>query len=293
MSIAIMPYNHAGEIGDIWKHLPICDILAIEKPRRYVETNSAFPFYILPRKPQLDYGIHQLMNHIEEAPVLAESVFYRTLQNLNEKPLKRYLGSPGLSMTILKDIAYQYIYCDLEPEPLAEIHEFAKALGIGNYVKTFQGDSIDYGSRLVPELTEDDFVFLDPYGPFDQNKEGCSFFDLFIALARASIPCAIWYGYDTLHSKAQIASFAKQQFTGVEAEKHRLKGVNVFLKELQAEEVLFNPGVPGCGVIIANLSVQSAEKISVFSKELVKIYKNVRYEGFDGELKADVIDFQT
>lgn len=27
-----MPYKHAGEIGDIWKHLPICDILNIEKP---------------------------------------------------------------------------------------------------------------------------------------------------------------------------------------------------------------------------------------------------------------------
>ena len=49
-----MPYNHAGEIGDIWKHLPICDILTIEKPRRYIETNSAFPFYILPQKSQLD-----------------------------------------------------------------------------------------------------------------------------------------------------------------------------------------------------------------------------------------------
>jgi len=22
-----MPYNHAGEIGDVWKHLPLCDIL--------------------------------------------------------------------------------------------------------------------------------------------------------------------------------------------------------------------------------------------------------------------------
>jgi hypothetical protein len=114
-----MPYNHAGEIGDIWKHLPICEILAIEKPRRYIETNPAFPSYILPQKSQLDYGIHHLMNCIAEAPVLAESVYCKTLLSLGEKPLKRYLGSPGLSMTFLKDIAYQFIYCDLEPEPLA------------------------------------------------------------------------------------------------------------------------------------------------------------------------------
>jgi 23S rRNA (adenine2030-N6)-methyltransferase len=288
-----MPYNHAGEIGDIWKHLPICDILAFEKPRRYVETNSAFAFYVLPSKPQLDFGIHQLMNHIEESPVLTESVFYKTLQSLGEKPLERYLGSPGLAMTILKDIDCQFIFCDLEPEPLAEIHRFAETLSIGNDVKTYQGDSIDFGFRLVPELTEDDFVFLDPYAPFDQNNAGNSFFDLFIAMVRANIPCALWYGYDSLYSKAKIASFANRQFTRAEAEKHRLKGVNVFLKELRADEALFNPGVPGCGVFIANLSVPSIEKLTVFSEELVKIYKNAKYEGFDGELKTDVIGFLT
>ena len=26
-----MPYTHAGEIGDVWKHLPLCEILKIEK----------------------------------------------------------------------------------------------------------------------------------------------------------------------------------------------------------------------------------------------------------------------
>ncbi|OQB53993.1 MAG: hypothetical protein BWX97_00288 [Firmicutes bacterium ADurb.Bin146] len=37
-----MPYNHAGEIGDVWKHLPPCDILTIESPIRYHESNSAY-----------------------------------------------------------------------------------------------------------------------------------------------------------------------------------------------------------------------------------------------------------
>jgi hypothetical protein len=90
---------------------------------------------------------------------------------------------------------------------------------------------------------KDDFVFWDPYAPFDSNGASISFFDLFVAIARATIPCALWYGYNTLHSRAQIASFARRRFTEVEAQKYRLHGVNVFIKELRNNEVLFNPGI--------------------------------------------------
>lgn len=37
-----MPYSHYGEIGDVWKHLPLCFFLTEEKPTVYVESNSAF-----------------------------------------------------------------------------------------------------------------------------------------------------------------------------------------------------------------------------------------------------------
>jgi 23S rRNA (adenine2030-N6)-methyltransferase len=180
-----MPYYHAGEIGDIWKHLPLCDILDIEKPGRYIETNSAFPSYVLPQKSQLDYGIHHWMDTIHREPSLTQSIYYKTLQRFHEQPLTRYWGSPGLAMTILKDSAQEYIFCDLEPEPLTEIHSFAKVLGIEDRVKTVQGDSIDFGFRLLPELTKADFIFLDPYQPFDHNQAGRSFFDLFMALVKA------------------------------------------------------------------------------------------------------------
>lgn len=286
-----MPYRHAGEIGDIWKHLPLCDILAIEQPLRYIETNSAFPYYILPEKPQLDYGVHFLMKKAEMKPSLIDSAYYKALQSFQENPLTHYIGSPGLAMTILKDIAHQYIFCDLELEPLAQIHSFSDGLGIGGNVVTVHGDSIDFGFRLMSELTKDDLMFLDPYQPFDHNAAGSSFFDLFIALAKGGYRCVLWYGYDTLPGKAQIASSLNHAMTRIECEKHRLKGVNVFLKSLQTDKVSINPGVPGCGILIANLSESSAERLSIFSEELVAIYKNVRYAGADGELMTDSIDF--
>ena len=211
--------------------------------------------------------------------------------SFNEKEIKRYLGSPGLAMTILKDIVNQYIFCDIEEEPLDEINRFADNLGIGNKVKTIHGDSIDFGFRFIPELNYDDFVFLDPYWPFDENETGYSFFDLFIVLAKTNIRCVLWYGYDTLNSKEKIVSFAKEKLDRIKLEKHSIKGVNMFLRVLQEDKVVFNPGVPGCGVLVANLSEQSVEKLLVFSEELQKFYKKVKYEGFDGELSREVIDF--
>jgi hypothetical protein len=34
-------YEHYGRIGDMWKHLPLVSVLSIERPARYVETNSS------------------------------------------------------------------------------------------------------------------------------------------------------------------------------------------------------------------------------------------------------------
>jgi 23S rRNA (adenine2030-N6)-methyltransferase len=286
-----MPYNHSGEIGDIWKHLPLCDILAIEKPRRYIETNSAFPSYILPNKSRLDYGVHRFMENAETRPPLAESIYYRILQSFQENPLTHYLGSPGLAMTILRDMAHRYIFCDLESDPLGQIRSFSDALGIGANVETIHGDSIDFGLQIIPDLTEDDFIFLDPYKPWDHNGAGYSYCDLFIALAKANRRCVLWYGYDTLVGKAQIASFPKQALTQIECQRHRLKSVDVSLKLLEADKVPFNPGVPGCGILIANLSELSAERLSLYGDELVAIYKDAKYEGFDGELVTDSIIF--
>jgi 23S rRNA (adenine2030-N6)-methyltransferase len=194
-------------------------------------------------------------------------------------------------MTILKDIAHRYIFCDLESEPLAQIHSFSDELGIGDNVATVHGDSIDFGFRFMSELTEDDLMFLDPYQPFDHNAAGASFFDLFIALAKGGYRCVLWYGYDTLPGKAQIAFSLNHAMTRIECEMHRLKGVNVFLKSLQTDKVSINPGVPGCGILIANLSESSVERLSIFSEELVEIYKGVRYAGDDGELVTDSIEF--
>ena len=48
---------HYGNIGDIWKHLSLAEILAIEAPSRYWESHAGSSHYTLTHSPEREYGI--------------------------------------------------------------------------------------------------------------------------------------------------------------------------------------------------------------------------------------------
>lgn len=53
-----MTYTHFGKQADVLKHLLLCELLRIEKPRVYVETNAACAQYALEKTPEQEYGIY-------------------------------------------------------------------------------------------------------------------------------------------------------------------------------------------------------------------------------------------
>jgi len=158
-----MPYNHAGEIGDVWKHLPLCDILKIEKPKKYHESNSAYSGYTISANPRTEYGILKMLklNHHE----FSNSGYYSILQK-NGISEFRYTGSPGLAMEVLSDKA-EYVFHDLEEEALEDVKSFAARKGLRERIKTVCGDSVRAFMNEDYRINENDFVFLDPYTPFD------------------------------------------------------------------------------------------------------------------------------
>jgi 23S rRNA (adenine2030-N6)-methyltransferase len=98
-------YKHAGEIGDIWKHLPLCAILKIEQPSRYHETNSAYSGYWITRNPNTEYGTLRVLGLDDN--VFGDSEYFRILK-MNGIADMRYTGSPGLAMEILAHSARFY-----------------------------------------------------------------------------------------------------------------------------------------------------------------------------------------
>ena len=90
----------------------------------------------------------------------------------------RYTGSPGLAMEILSD-STQYFFHDIEREALDDVEAYARQKGLQKRISTYHCDSIRSFMANDYLVDENDFIFIDPYNPFDTNETGCNFFNVF------------------------------------------------------------------------------------------------------------------
>ena len=51
-----MAKGHYARIGDVWKHLPLAEVLSIERPGRYWESHAGPSSYSLTRSPDVTTG---------------------------------------------------------------------------------------------------------------------------------------------------------------------------------------------------------------------------------------------
>jgi 23S rRNA (adenine2030-N6)-methyltransferase len=276
-----MPYNHACEIGDVWKHLPLCEILRNEKPLKYHESNSAYSGYTISVNPKIEYGVLKPVGL--NSNVFINSEYYEVLKKNGIDNL-HYTGSPGLAMEILSDKA-RYYFHDIEREALDDVEAFALHKGLHEYVKTFCGDSIRAFIDKDYLVDENDFIFLDPYTPFDLNEIGFNFFEIFIKAITSRSKTLLWYGYESLNGQQRILEWFR--FLARE-NKVKIWSFDVWIKSMGAHGCEINPGVPGCGLACANLSKESITAIKRYLKFIEDCYSNATYCGFDATLLTEV-----
>ena len=191
-----MHYIHYGRIGDIWKHLPLCSFLTNEKPRKYVETNAAFPIYELEGSPEQEYGVSTFFENASRAPSILATPYYQEISKLNNNydNLVSYLGSPGLAMHCLKDVADEFIFFDLEQIALKECEKYAAKLGITSKIKIRCEDSVNGAHSLLSSLSSEDFIHFDPYEMWHKSN-GIDYGDVFVEATKKGIKCMVWYGF--------------------------------------------------------------------------------------------------
>ena len=272
-----MPYRHYGNIGDIWKHLPLCTILEIERPRSYIETNSAYAIYALEGTPRHQYGVIHTYRNAARSEAVVGSRYIAVLRSQNNyapEPLS-YAGSPALAMAVLKETASRFIFCDIETEALESVEVHAASMGLAERVTTVLGDSISGTYRMLDELTPSDFLHIDPYSIFDPNDAGLAYFDLFLEATRRGVKCMLWYGYFTTRERREIeARFRAATVSDHTLARHHLDGVGVALDLIQPDSVIVDPGIVGCGVLTSNLSQASRDAVKGLALGLVAIYED-------------------
>lgn len=283
-----MPYQHFGKIGDVWKHLPLCEFLAIEKPIRYVDTNAAYPDYRLTGTPEQEYGILLVARNIAKSPLIRESVYWRTLSSLPENAdgIITYLGSPRLALDILDASATEYIFFDIEEAPLRDIEHFCQEAGLSSMVICRNEDSIEGLFSLGEKLDSDTFLFVDPYFVHEENPNRHTYFEGFCRAIRNGAKGMLWYGFDTIPQKDSLREGFSMWRT--EDASTLLTGIEMVSTIISDDPPHANPGVLGCGILVGNLSTTSRRTFDRLAKETVYLYHgSMMFGEYSGDLTCE------
>jgi hypothetical protein len=229
-----------GDLGDIWKHLPLAEILQLNPPRHYWETHAGSASYPLTTSPARQHGVLHFLEHAPGEPELQDSSYLRALQ---EDP-DLYPGSPLLAMRALGKKA-SYIFCDIDPESAANLR--TKATGLDARVVEDDGvsaiaDEIQHTSAEPGDV----LVLIDPFLPFERiTPDSQTPIELGAALAAAGYRLMFWYRYDTIDQRG----WARDQLASL------VPGVELWCGDtlMPAPFIFPNGSGPwGCGIVLAN-----------------------------------------
>ena len=281
-----MPYRHYGNIGDIWKHLPLCEILVREPPRVYIEANTAGALYALEGTSRQRYGVYTIYGADE--PEIAQSAYLAQLRQLNKGGVEPrvYPGSPALALRLLGAGAARFVFFDLEPAALEAVRADAAALGLAERVELRCEDSIQGVHDLLDGLGPDSFITIDPYLLLEPNGAGMSYLDVFLAAARRGIPALAWYGYMTAQEQRELRERIRLGAAALDLVQggRSLFAAEIWLAGMGEAGVRANPGIAGCGILTANLTVGTQVRLVRLADALCRLYAGMRFEGESGAL---------
>lgn len=278
-------YNHFGKPADVWKHINICEIIKYEKPRIYIETNSACADYALNHTPEQLYGIYYFLREASVVKDLSSSSYF----NIEYSAMKqeRYLGSPGLAMTILKGAVNKFVFYDIEYLVLENILDFADNNKLSDKVEVVCQDSIIGMTERLSELSDSAFIHIDPYNIDKLSTNGNDYLDIFVKASEKGAKCFLWYGFNTLDEKSTLNTFIKNKLTNKNIQ--NVCCIELIMEIIRKDSVLCNPGVLGSGVLTSNLSEKSTDTIEKYSNLFVDIYKGSVYNEFRGDIYCDIV----
>ena len=99
-------------------------------------------------------------------------------------------------------------------------------------------------------------------------------------LASRGVKAMLWYGFSTVADRAEMAAAVDRH--GVEG---RLWAGEITVAGFGPHPPAWDPGVPGCGIVCANLSEQATAACEELGTALRSIYANaVLPNGADGSL---------
>ena len=275
-----MAHPHFGNLGDVWKHLALAEVLAIEGPEAYWESHCGAALHPMAPSPERDRGIGHFLARASDPGELRESAFAKVLEVLRiDGHLEFYPGSPVLAHAVLGDVEGGYLFCDLDPACIESIRDCTRELSwSGASVRTLCADGLDaipgeLEARSPQEL-EGTLLLIDPHRALETGEGGLDSVDLFCLAVERGARAILWYGFEEHPERTELRRVFQARIHGspMELGRSALTVAEVHHLDPPGRPLPPDRGLLGCGILCGNLRGSSLAAISDLGRSLVSIH---------------------
>ncbi len=262
-----MANQHFAKFADIWKHLPLAEVLRIDRPRRYWETHAGSGSYPLTHSPERDFGVYWFLPRALNSE-LVDSRYVEVLSSEAppDQTPRHYPGSAMVAMLTLGRNAHDYMLCDLDSQSAASLRSAAERVGVADLTRVLELDGPTEIERAFAQLPSSavasTLCFIDPFDPFDAAPGAMSPVELLHALSAAGVEVVYWYGYDEPDEAMWPLS-------------HLGEGTSIWCGDMRLPE-RDESGLIGCGVVLANVSQHAIDHCRELGSGVERLYRDAR-----------------
>lgn len=244
-----MANRHFANFGDVWKHLPLAEVLRLRPARQYWETHAGSARYQLTDSQTRRHGALRFLSAAPTDPDLSASEY---LDALHATP-GIYLGSSALAKRLL-GANCRYVLCDLDRASAASLRAMGEESSVELRVVEGDGISTIRAEAAVCNVPAADvLVHIDPYDPFERTTPNAlTSIELAGELAASGYRLFYWYGYESAYDRG----WAKAAIS------MRAPRADVWCGDMLVPSPFVfpdRPGVWGCGIVMANMTRAEAE----------------------------------
>ncbi len=129
-----MANRHFGKLADVWKHLVLCEVLAVDRPAVVFDTHAGNATYPMVDDAERRCGVLHFTELAADDEVLGRSAYDGLLRRrAGGTPPRTYLAGPMLAMLSLGG-SRRDLFCDLDPVSCENVRVAAAGLGITSSV---------------------------------------------------------------------------------------------------------------------------------------------------------------
>jgi len=275
-----MANRNFGNIGDVWKHVVLAEVLEREPPVWYAETHAGSGAYAVVYSGGREYGFLHFLEVAPRFPVLARSPYRAIAASYVESDRGLYPGSALLAMTMLGD-ASSYLLCDLDRESVTDLRRWSRELGLHSCEVAEADGMAAVMARLDSETRGPGLVHIDPFDRHARAPGGCSALELAARVADSGTGLVYWYGYEEPGAQGrahkQLAALTRAPLWCGEV---TVTGANESLGDLDHSATLCT-----FGIILANVQEGAAGACAALGNALSRAYADaVLPDGAPGAL---------